>query len=111
MRIHHLNGATLCPVGRRLILGRPDGLLVCHCLLIETDAAHPSCPMGPRLMQSVLEMKRPERRNNQERLRELVRTRSGQVRVFCAHDEEEFKRLTGTQPLATSSSESRAARG
>ena len=37
MRIHHLNGATLCPVGRRLLLGRPDGLLVCHCLLIETE--------------------------------------------------------------------------
>jgi glyoxylase-like metal-dependent hydrolase (beta-lactamase superfamily II) len=41
MRIHHLNTATLCPLGAKLINGR-GGLfdraeLVCHVLLIETD--------------------------------------------------------------------------
>jgi glyoxylase-like metal-dependent hydrolase (beta-lactamase superfamily II) len=41
MRIHHLNCGTDCPVGGALFDGRSAGLtgrLVCHCLLIETDA-------------------------------------------------------------------------
>src|ERR1700712_3552149 len=41
MRIHHLNGGTCCPAGGRLFDGRSDsafGKLVCHCLLIESDA-------------------------------------------------------------------------
>jgi glyoxylase-like metal-dependent hydrolase (beta-lactamase superfamily II) len=41
MRIHHLNCGTCCPVGGRLFDGRSDspfGKLVCHCLLIESDA-------------------------------------------------------------------------
>lgn len=43
-KIHHLNCATLCPSTRRLVNGEQGllsllkkGLLVCHCLLIETD--------------------------------------------------------------------------
>jgi glyoxylase-like metal-dependent hydrolase (beta-lactamase superfamily II) len=42
-RVHHLNCATMCPVGRFLI-GQPGlghgfrrGRLVCHCVLIETE--------------------------------------------------------------------------
>ena len=41
MRIHHLNCGTDCPLGGALFDGRSLGLLgriVCHCLLIETDA-------------------------------------------------------------------------
>lgn len=41
MRIHHLNCGTDCPVGGALFDGRSHGVLghlVCHCLLIETDA-------------------------------------------------------------------------
>ncbi|WP_419827045.1 MBL fold metallo-hydrolase [Sphingomonas sp.] len=41
MRVHHLNCGTCCPVGGRLFDGKSDGAfghLVCHCLLIETDA-------------------------------------------------------------------------
>lgn len=40
MRVHHLNCGTCCPVGGRLFDGRSrgaHGLIVCHCLLIETD--------------------------------------------------------------------------
>ena len=40
MRIHHLNCGTCCPVGGRVFDGRsdaPEGTLVCHCLLIESD--------------------------------------------------------------------------
>jgi|APTNR8051073442_1049403.scaffolds.fasta_scaffold00298_25 glyoxylase-like metal-dependent hydrolase (beta-lactamase superfamily II) len=41
MRIHHLNCGTCCPVGGRLFDGgsaSPFARLVCHCLLIESDA-------------------------------------------------------------------------
>jgi glyoxylase-like metal-dependent hydrolase (beta-lactamase superfamily II) len=41
MRIHHLNCGTCCPVGGRFFDGKSNGLLghlVCHCLLIESDA-------------------------------------------------------------------------
>lgn len=42
MKIHHLSCGTMCPVGGRLIDGRSSWLghsvLVCHCLLIETEA-------------------------------------------------------------------------
>lgn len=41
MRIHHLNCGTMCPFGGRLFDGisaGPSARLVCHTLLIETDA-------------------------------------------------------------------------
>lgn len=41
MKIHHLNCGTCCPAGGRLFDGTSDaafGHLVCHCLLIESDA-------------------------------------------------------------------------
>lgn len=41
MKVHHLNCGTCCPVGGRFFDGTTDsigGRLVCHCLLIETDA-------------------------------------------------------------------------
>lgn len=41
LRIHHLNCGTDCPIGGALFDGcstGPLGHLVCHCLLIETDA-------------------------------------------------------------------------
>ncbi|MGI4732041.1 MAG: MBL fold metallo-hydrolase [Janthinobacterium lividum] len=67
MRIHHLNCGTDCPLGGALFDGRstgPLGRIVCHCLLIETDAhglvlvdtgyglrdvAHPHERPGPRI--------------------------------------------------------------
>jgi glyoxylase-like metal-dependent hydrolase (beta-lactamase superfamily II) len=41
MRIHHLSCGTCCPVGGRAFDGTTEGALahmVCHCLLIETEA-------------------------------------------------------------------------
>jgi glyoxylase-like metal-dependent hydrolase (beta-lactamase superfamily II) len=58
------------------------------------EPAH--CPLGLRLLQDVLAMKGQERRDNRDRLHELARTQQGQVRVFCAHDAEEWRRLAGT---------------
>lgn len=41
MKVHHLNCATMCPLGGRLLSGEGSlsgaARLVCHCLLIETD--------------------------------------------------------------------------
>ncbi len=43
MRIHHLDCCTMCPVGRSAVNGEGSlferGLMVSHCLLIETDSA------------------------------------------------------------------------
>jgi glyoxylase-like metal-dependent hydrolase (beta-lactamase superfamily II) len=81
----------------------------------EMDGVRPHCPAALRFFQNVIQVNRRERLHNQERLRELARTQAGRVRVFCAHDEEEWRSLAeqaarvGTP--ATSSSESRAARG
>jgi glyoxylase-like metal-dependent hydrolase (beta-lactamase superfamily II) len=36
LKIHHLNCATFCPLGGRLVNG-PPARLVCHCLLIESN--------------------------------------------------------------------------
>lgn len=42
LKIHHLNCATLCPISQKLFNGRgswqESGTLVCHCLLIESEA-------------------------------------------------------------------------
>lgn len=41
MRVHHINCGTYCPVGGRLFDGASDGPLghlVCHCLVIESEA-------------------------------------------------------------------------
>lgn len=71
MRIHHLNCGTDCPFGGALFDGRSKGLtgqLVCHCLLIETDAHglvlvdtgyglkdvdHPHRPPHPRITRTM----------------------------------------------------------
>jgi glyoxylase-like metal-dependent hydrolase (beta-lactamase superfamily II) len=81
MRIHHLNCGTDCPVGGALFDGRskgPLGRIVCHCLLIETDAhglvlvdtgyglrdvAHPHSPERriPRAWRAMLNIRLHER--------------------------------------------------
>jgi len=41
LRVHHLNCGCMCPLGGRIWDGfsrGPTGLLVCHCLLVETNA-------------------------------------------------------------------------
>jgi len=42
MRVHHLNCGTMCPFTARLINGEggliSPGLLVCHCLLVESES-------------------------------------------------------------------------
>jgi hypothetical protein len=48
-----------------------------------------------RFYQWMMEKNRSARLWNQERLRALKRAHSHEVDVFCAHDIEEFERLSG----------------
>ena len=52
----------------------------------EEVATPPSCPPGLRLFQNVVAHDREQRRNNQERLRELAREHRGDVQLICSHD-------------------------
>jgi glyoxylase-like metal-dependent hydrolase (beta-lactamase superfamily II) len=61
----------------------------------EMDLYHPWCTLGLRFYQWMLEKDRTARLQNQERLRELIRSHSDYVEVFCAHDVVEFERLSG----------------
>lgn len=53
----------------------------------------PSCPPALRLFQTLVGYNGKARRQNQERLRELVRGHRGEVRTFCAHDAVELGEL------------------
>jgi len=53
----------------------------------------PYCTPGLNALQSLTEVDRGARRQNQERLRELVRERGDSVRVFSAHDPSELQAL------------------
>ncbi len=78
--------------------------------------AHAHCPTGLRLFQHLIQESRKDRLSNQARLRELALAQAGKVHVFCAHDEEEWRRLaehaaTAGAPATSSSAGSRSARG
>ncbi|MBI4853228.1 MAG: MBL fold metallo-hydrolase [Acidobacteria bacterium] len=59
----------------------------------EMDPAGYHCTPGLWLFQHIVEMEAQERLSNQDRLRELVKTHSNEVQVFCAHDVVEFSRF------------------
>jgi glyoxylase-like metal-dependent hydrolase (beta-lactamase superfamily II) len=50
MRVHHVNAATMCPYGGRLVSGSgfltDVAELVCHCLVIETNEGLVLCDSG-----------------------------------------------------------------
>lgn len=52
----------------------------------EMDPRKRRCTPGLRLYQWLMEVDREQRLGNQRRLRELVKTHGGKVKVFCAHD-------------------------
>jgi glyoxylase-like metal-dependent hydrolase (beta-lactamase superfamily II) len=56
----------------------------------ETDPHHPHCTPGLKLFQRFVEIDHAARVGNQARLRELRRDHGGEVRLFCAHDPDEF---------------------
>ena len=89
MRIHHLNCGTDCPLGGALFDGRSWGLtgrLVCHCLLIETDAHglvlidtgyglrdidHPHRPPHPRITRAMRAMLNIRLREEETAVRQI----------------------------------------
>ncbi|HLL13222.1 MAG TPA: hypothetical protein VK570_19315, partial [Rubrivivax sp.] len=60
----------------------------------EMDIERPRCRLGLRMYQTLMEKDRRARLDNQQRLRDLRRDHS-EVRVFCAHDPDEFEQLAG----------------
>jgi glyoxylase-like metal-dependent hydrolase (beta-lactamase superfamily II) len=89
VRVHHLNCGTDCPVGGALFDGRSKGLtghLVCHCLLIETDAHglvlvdtgyglrdvdHPHRPPHPRITRAMRTMLNIKLREEETAIRQI----------------------------------------
>ena len=89
MRVHHLNCGTDCPIGGALFDGRskgPLGRLVCHCLLIETDAHglvlldtgyglkdvdHPHRPPRPRITRAMRAMLNIRLREEETAIRQI----------------------------------------
>jgi len=61
----------------------------------EIDLQHPHCTPGLTFYQRMMDKDHKLRVSNQERLRELRRTRAYEVELFCAHDVVEFERLSG----------------
>ena len=52
----------------------------------------PHCPPGLAIFQKLMAQDDKVRAANQQRLRELARTKVGEVRLFCAHDPVELER-------------------
>ena len=90
MKIHHLNCGTDCPLGGALFDGRSKGLtghLVCHCLLIETDAGlvlvdtgyglkdvdHPHRQPEPRITRAMRGMLNIKLREEETAIRQIER--------------------------------------
>lgn len=59
----------------------------------EVDRDQPRCPILLRAFQSYVESDGPMRLRNQARLRELFDEHHHDVRLFCAHDPEEFETM------------------
>lgn len=90
MKIHHLNCGTDCPVGGALFDGRSKGplaRLVCHCLLIESDAGlilvdtgyglkdvdHPHRGPSPRITRPMRTMLNIRLREEETAMRQVER--------------------------------------
>jgi len=63
----------------------------------EMDPTKPRCTSGLRFYQWMMDSDHKLRRRNQERLRALVRNHGNEVRVFSAHDPQEYKALVREQ--------------
>lgn len=61
----------------------------------EMNCENPHCTPGLKAYQLMMDKDHKTRVWNQERLRDLKKTKSGEVEIFCAHDVQEFERLTG----------------
>jgi glyoxylase-like metal-dependent hydrolase (beta-lactamase superfamily II) len=93
-----------------IAIGTPDGWLLnagdAYFHRHEMDP-EPHCTPGLAAYQRLMEMDRPTRLHNQERLRELANDGRSDVRIFCSHDPVELEALsrlsTGWRPLSPGS--------
>lgn len=100
-----LPGHTMGHAG--IAIDTPDGWLLnagdayFHRHEMDPD---PHCTPGLAAYQRMMEMDRPLRLHNQERLRELANDDRAHVRIFCSHDPVELEALSrlssGWQPLS-----------
>lgn len=73
----------------------------------ELDMANPSCPLGLRVYQWLLEKDRPARLASRAWLRSLALTHGHEVTICCSHDREELERLAGRPTLLEVPAEAR----
>lgn len=66
----------------------------------EMNLENPNCPNGLKIIQAMMDKNHEARLWNQARLRELKRSHSNEVEIFCSHDIVEFERLAG-HPIDT----------
>jgi glyoxylase-like metal-dependent hydrolase (beta-lactamase superfamily II) len=64
----------------------------------EMHLDEPWCTPGLLMYQTMLEKDRPARLRNQQRLRDLRRAHGTEIDIFSAHDNVEFRRLSGRSP-------------
>ncbi len=65
----------------------------------EMSVAQPRCPALLRAFQRIMAVDDAARRQNQARLRELVKSHGAEIRLFCAHDPSEFAEMSAKPPL------------
>lgn len=61
----------------------------------ELDPVHPRCPPALAAFQWIVAMDNQARLRNRERLFAVAREHAAQVKLFCAHDPQEFAQLAG----------------
>lgn len=61
----------------------------------EVMPTAPACPLALRLFQRTVAIDNRARLDNQARLRELAADHGAELRMFCAHDPDEFQRHRG----------------
>lgn len=69
----------------------------------EMDRATPHCPIGLRAYQKLMEVDRPARLRNQQRLRDLI-GRQPDVEILCSHDATVFLKARAEEAGAVSGS-------
>ncbi len=69
----------------------------------EMRPAGGRCSPGLDIFQTLIQINEPARKKNQARLRKLALDKAGEVRIFCAHDPDEYMSLA--QPTEHSPSD------
>ena len=93
----------VCALGEQAIGVQADGRWLLHAgdayfYEGEMDPLAPRCTSMLSLFQKAVQTDGPARIKNAERLRQLARDHSAEVRVFCAHDPAEFDRFAKANP-------------